>query len=735
MSITSLSQNLFWRYFVSVGLLAIACMGSAYLTLSLLGLGIEASPVWPPAGIALAALLLKGRRLWTGIAIGMFWFNLSLGASWDISLGSVAGSTLQAVIGVTLLRRIEFRPSLERLKDALGLVILGAMIATLVNATISTTVSCWVGYLDWSLFGQNWGTMWLGDSTGILVVTPLLLKVGMGIPRRRLPRILPSQQIFEALLCWIMLWGVSWMVFVCQTSLALSEYPLEYLPFPFVVWATWRFRVWGAVFASLIVSGMAIGGALQGSGPFVVKVEDTTQAILLLQTFMAVLTTTALVLAATMSERQQAEEQLRATLQRDRLLAEIALRIRQSLDLDQIFQTTVTEVRQLLQADRVYIGHLDPTGKSKIVAESVESCCKSLLGWVASDELVQETRSLFSNRYIVVRDNTSRVAVTPHLQDYYDHYQIKATLTVPLILDNQLFGLLGVHQCDSPRHWQSFEVDLLRQLATQVTIAIQQAQLYQQVQTLNTNLEAQVEERTLQLQEKMQELQKLYELKDIFLQAVSHDLRTSIMGLLLILKNTQKCSGESISIPRPILERLIQTSDRQLTLINALSEDHFSEGRQIALHCQPLSLNELVGGILADLQPLFARNDAAVKILIPKHLPAIDADPAQLRCVFEHLFTNALKHNLPGVNITLEATVDKNAIHCTIADDGVGMTREQCDRLFKLYVRGLHCQHLTGIGLGLYLCRQIITAHGGQINANSSPGVGSTFAFTLPIAV
>lgn len=726
------SQKRFGRYLITVALVAIAYMGSAHFTLLWLGLGAEASPVWVSAGIALAVLFLEGKRLWIGVAIGAFWLNLSLGASFLVSLGSVIGCTLQAVVGAMGLRRLDFNPTLEHLKDAFALIIVGALIAPSINATISTVVNCWVGFIPWHQFGLNWGTLWLGDSMGILVFTPLLLLIAQGFPQGMLRQNYSPHTILEAVLCGALLWMFSWLVFQSRTIFALSDYPLEYLPFPFVAWAALRFRVWGAVFASVIVSGMAIGGAIQGIGPFVVKTGSTQGAILLLQTFLAVVTVTAFVLAAAMSERQQAEARLRATLERDRLLAEIALRIRQSLDLDQIFQTTVVEVRQLLQADRVYISYLDEHNHGKIAAESVASAYKSMLGWKPSQKLLQETQELFSQRQILIRDNTDQVNVTPYLKDFYRCYQIKATLAIPLILDDQLFGLLAVHQCHHSRHWKSFEVDWLRRLAVQVTIALQQAQLYQQVQDLNSNLESQVAERTLQLEEKMQELQRLYELKDVFLQAVSHDLRTSMMGLILMLKGTQNCPGETVALPRRILERLIENSDRQLTLINALSEDHFNQGLKIELHCQPLCLNELLSQILADLQRLLTSNQAKLTLAIPPNLPPVKADPTQLRCVFQHLLTNALKHNLPGVNITLTVRVEGDRLYCAIADDGVGMSKQQCDRLFKLYVRGLHSQHLTGIGLGLYLCRQIINAHGGQISVTSAPRAGSTFEFTLP---
>jgi signal transduction histidine kinase len=110
----------------------------------------------------------------------------------------------------------------------------------------------------------------------------------------------------------------------------------------------------------------------------------------------------------------------------------------------------------------------------------------------------------------------------------------------------------------------------------------------------------------------------------------------------------------------------------------------------------------------------------------------VTADPLQLRRVFENLLTNALNHNPPGLILTLQATVEEEMVHCTVADNGVGMNPEACDHLFERYVRGSRARS-TGIGLGLYLCRQIITAHGGQIGAISAPGAGATFWFTLPL--
>jgi len=266
----------------------------------------------------------------------------------------------------------------------------------------------------------------------------------------------------------------------------------------------------------------------------------------------------------------------------------------------------------------------------------------------------------------------------------------------------------------------------------------QQAELYQQLVTLNTNLEQQVEERTAQLQQKMQEIQALSNLKDEFLHAVSHDLRTPIMGMRLVLQNLFKKAAiepvalEVISLPRSILGRMIQSLDRQLTMLNSLLETHLGDMQGIQLRTESVDLGLLIEAIAADLEPILLDHQASISCHIAQSLPLITVDPAQIRRIFENLITNALHHNAPGLHIELRIQQEKTFIRCSVQDNGIGMTQTESDSLFDRYTRGSHVRRSTGIGLGLYLCKQIVTAHGGEIGAISSPGQGATFWFTLP---
>ncbi|WP_052128243.1 GAF domain-containing protein [Neosynechococcus sphagnicola] len=443
----------------------------------------------------------------------------------------------------------------------------------------------------------------------------------------------------------------------------------------------------------------------------------------------------ACILAVTtdITERKRSELLLQASAERARLLAEVSLRIRQSLDLETILNTAVLEVRHLLQADRVLIGQMTGETRGQVVAESVAPDRMSLKGWVADECSLREFRAKFEQRHPQAIDDIAELQFSPWLTSYYRRFEIKASLAVPSFVDQQLYGVLVAQQCSAPRHWQAAEVELLEQLATQIAIATQQAQLYHQVQTLNTTLEQQVADRTAQIQQKVQELQELNQLKEAFMQSVTHELRTPVMGTIMVLKNLLRHSEDPIPLSRCLLDRMIQSCDRQLLMINSLLDVHRSELQGVTLTCQPLRLQEWLPQLLSKLAPNLDKNQATVSYDLAADLPPITTDPTQLQRVFENLITTALKHNPPGLALSVQAWVASGMLHCTLADNGIGLEAEDCDRLFELYTQGGNTRYCPSMGMQLYLCRQIITANGGEIGVRSQAGAGVTFWFTLPL--
>lgn len=220
----------------------------------------------------------------------------------------------------------------------------------------------------------------------------------------------------------------------------------------------------------------------------------------------------------------------------------------------------------------------------------------------------------------------------------------------------------------------------------------------------------------------------------LFFHAVSHDLRNPVMGMLMLLKNWEDRSQAEISISRSVLQRMIHSSEHQLQLINSILETHAWEVQGVVCNCEPLLLSQLIKEVVEEFEPLYNQNKATLMNLTVDDSAIVNADNFQLRRVFENLIGNALKHNPIGLDLTINTAIeDNNTIKCTLQDNGIGMSQEQCDRLFELYFRGSNSRHSPGLGLGLYLCKQIIAAHNGQIGVISKPGEGSTFWFTLPL--
>ncbi len=220
---------------------------------------------------------------------------------------------------------------------------------------------------------------------------------------------------------------------------------------------------------------------------------------------------------------------------------------------------------------------------------------------------------------------------------------------------------------------------------------------------------------------------------NLFLHAVSHDLRNPVIGTSIVLNHLNAQPGESIAVPRSVLHRMIDSNHRQLELINSLMDTHAAEIWGITLHCQSIALGELVEAAIADLQPLIEREEALLENLIPNDLPRLNVDPLQIARVYQNLIANALKHNPPGVTLKLNAQPVSGWMNCSVSDNGVGISPEQCEKLFNPYFRGNQRPKSVGLGLGLYLCQQIVQAHGGSISVESQLGQGTTFCFTLPI--
>ncbi|OKH33173.1 hybrid sensor histidine kinase/response regulator [[Phormidium ambiguum] IAM M-71] len=247
----------------------------------------------------------------------------------------------------------------------------------------------------------------------------------------------------------------------------------------------------------------------------------------------------------------------------------------------------------------------------------------------------------------------------------------------------------------------------------------------------------QLAQRNIQLEREIKQRQQAEGRLKVFVHAVSHDLRNPVTGISLLLQSYLSNSTENIVLDKPTVEMMLASCIRQLQLIDSLVETQKLEANNYPLNLQSISLFALTNSVIKAWFPMLTSSRVVLNNRILSKLPYIHVDPEQLWRVFENLIGNALKYNSPGITLTLDAQVDAKTsmLRVSVVDNGIGIPKTECDKLFDLYVRGRGAKNRTGSGLGLYICRQIVEAHGGHIGVESELGKGTLFWFTLPLSI
>ncbi len=259
-------------------------------------------PVWPAYGIALAAFLVCGYRVWPAIALGAFFIAFFSPVTHLAALGQAAGATLAAFSGAFLLQRVaNFDKSLSHLRDALALVVLGALGSALVSASVGTSVLYATQVHAYSGLGSAWLIYWLGDATGVLLVTP----VALTLPR--FLRIRGQARIAELAVLFVLLAAACFLIFGDPGLIPVRLHVLAFAVLPFVMWAAVRFGVTGAGLSVLLIATIATVETALGSGPFAASTPFTNAV--LLDAFFAVLSVTGITLASVIAEREQAQRE------------------------------------------------------------------------------------------------------------------------------------------------------------------------------------------------------------------------------------------------------------------------------------------------------------------------------------------------------------------------------------------------------------------------------------------
>lgn len=414
------------------------------------------------------------------------------------------------------------------------------------------------------------------------------------------------------------------------------------------------------------------------------------------------------------TERKRSQRELQRQYQRSQLFAEVALKIRQSLDLEDILQTTVTEIRKTLQADRVLIYQLRSDGTGSAVAEAVLPHWSAVLGRRFPEEVFPIN---YRDRYRQgkvgnIADVTNKQEnVAPCLIEFVQQFQVKAKLVVPILIKAELWGLLIAHQCDRARHWTSFEVELLQQLANQIGIALTQARL--------------LEQETRQRQELARSNVELQQ----FAYVASHDLQEPLRMVTSYLQLLERRYKDRLDeSANDFIGYAVEGAIRMKTLINDLL--FYSRIETQGKSSETIDCNEVVKQAISNLQLAISENQA---VITQDDLPELVADRTQLIHLFQNLVGNAIKFRgtaSPTIHISVELQNEKWFFR--VKDDGIGIDPQYAERIFIIFQRLHNRTEYLGTGIGLAICKKIIERHDGNIWVESEPGKGSTFCFTIP---
>ncbi|PSN12998.1 hybrid sensor histidine kinase/response regulator [filamentous cyanobacterium CCT1] len=481
---------------------------------------------------------------------------------------------------------------------------------------------------------------------------------------------------------------------------------------------------------------------------------------------------------STCAEASTTSAQTVITWQQERrlLLNQVIAKIQGSLELAEILETTVAEVCRFLQADRLLIYQFDqpPLTQLKPMASEGENDHPQPLqadsetdespqpvGYItyearSSDRLpsvLHYTEQLCfqshpdypiralhyrQGRPIIIDDIADAYRDLPCMLTFLQQVQVKSKAVVPIVVGQTLWGLLIVHQCDNPRAWQPWETEFLQHIAEHLAIAINQAQLYQQLQQQTQNLEVCVVERTQDLRDALIAAEAANRAKSEFLATMSHELRTPLTYIIGMSATLQRWSlGELSPRQRDYLSTIQASGEHLLRVINDILDVSKIENGRTVLDVRQFSLTSLCRQSVDAFRNEAARNtiDIGLDLKLSNGQDTFVADPRRVRQILANLLSNAVKFTPANGKVVLRVRREQNDAVFQIEDTGIGISPTAQPLLFEKFqqLENVRQREHQGTGLGLALTKQLVELHSGSIKVSSEVGVGSTFTVRIPL--
>ncbi|HET7735701.1 MAG TPA: ATP-binding protein [Nocardioidaceae bacterium] len=671
-----------WPLVVLVGSALILVLGA--LAVHLAPPDTHVAAWWPGAGVGVAMLVTVPwrHRLWPllGIAVASLLANRIGGRPWDVSLGFVVVNVAEALVVVLVLTRAgQARARLQDLAD-LGRLILAALLGAVVagglaGLTVSTLqdANLWV----------SWRAIIASHGAAVMIIAPLALQA---------PDQLRTGRRWELALQWVALTGCILFVFSPEQNL-----PMSFLPLPLLIWGAVR-QSPRMVSLQLLVAGVLTSLlTTEGNGPFVTIVEtyDYPPEMVgtLLQFLLLAFASVTLPLALSLAQNRAALAELDA-----------------SLDL----------LHSILDgASGTFISGVDVNGTVVLFNAGGEN----MLGYTA-EEVVGKTTPVLWHDPAEVRARAAELGVEPGMAVFTDRVDAGegseqrdwtfvrkdgSRLTVSLRVaprrmpDGRIIGYMGVAEDVTERR-------------------LQEAQLRAAVE---------------REREAVEQLALLDRAKSDFVASVSHELRTPITS---VLGYTELLDGGSLGPvtdgQHAVITRISRSSRRLLTLIEELlTLGRIEEGR-LDIRRDEVDLGDVVASAREALEHQLAGRGVAVSFSVPEEDVTVLGDERQLERVVVNLLGNAVKFTPDGGSVGLTVDVVEGRARLSVTDSGIGIPEDELPRLFERFFRSRISQEraIKGTGIGLWMVKQIVAAHGGSIELTSRVGEGTTVCVDLPLA-
>jgi PAS domain S-box-containing protein len=657
------------------------------LGLSMAFVNASTSAVWPPAGLALGAMLIFGRRTWPAIALGAFLVNLTTSHSTASSAVIAAGNTLEACAAWWLVSR--FANGCAAFERA------GTTFRFAAAAALTPVIAATVGTLSLRYFelgassASVWVTWWLGDAAGIVIVTPLIVMMSRP-PRHRWT----VQRATELAAVLVAVSLVSWLLFG-NSFVGARQNPVPFLAVPVLLWPAFRLGARETVLATATMSAIAVAGTLSGFGAFVRT--SPNESLLLLHAFIGVWAVALLAVSAEVEYRERVEGHVRAL--NESLEARVAQRTEELSRLH----------HRLAEAQRV-----------ASVGSWEWDVQTNSIWW--SDELfrifrVPRTAALSYESYLelLLPDDRPRVeaAVGKALGDRspfsFEHRLVWPDGSVRTI---QADG----HVITNPHGVVARLVGTGRDI-TEIRRAEQER--LEHIRDQAARVEAEDANRA----------------KDEFLATLSHELRTPLnaaLGWAHMLRDTLDTPGGR----RRAVDAILRNLQSQARLVSDMMDLSHITLRTLRLEQAPVNMADVIEGAVESVRTMADARRITIRAHVPGDGAYVLGDDGRLQQVVSNLLSNSTKFSADGSTIAVHLTAGGDVVCLRVEDEGHGIEPSFLPHLFERFRQADSSatrQH-GGLGLGLAIARHLVEAHGGRIEAENRPAGGAVFTVTLPAA-